>query len=248
MAPSLLDLPAELLLKIVEDGSPFWQESAYNALRATCREANGKLVHFFASKYFQKLRPSLTVSHLQCLHGISKNSIGSYVQTVELSVSTLFTHIHVDPDCESTDASRCSWYTEEQLSRVGFMSDQFRFNEEVMDFMADGSCASMLGEALSGLPILKCLTIRPPTVHGRMKAAKLDDIRSRWMLACKIILSAIFSRETTVQELTFTSGQCYLAVPISALDVTATHATHSVAMSKLCLDLVTDFKECKPVY
>lgn len=153
-------------------------------------------------------------------------------------VSTLYWHEDVDPDFESTDASQCSWFSAEEMVEMNMhRTDQFHFNDEVAEFIASGLCSSLLSDALSGCPNLKTLMIHAPEVELGMKPDKLKDIRNRWSLACKVLLSSVFASKTAIEELVLASEWPSLAFPLSALDVTALPCSLSSSLKKLHLDL-----------
>lgn len=59
MAPSLPDLPAELLLKIVKHDLWWLEKQTYKCLRATCRELSLKLAYFFRLSFLRISRFTL---------------------------------------------------------------------------------------------------------------------------------------------------------------------------------------------
>ncbi|KAH7090762.1 hypothetical protein FB567DRAFT_590139 [Paraphoma chrysanthemicola] len=246
MAPTLPDFPIELLLYIAESGTTLEQIFAHTNLRATCRTLNNKLVHNFELKHFHTARPKLTRTGLRFLLETSNRSIGRNIQTVELSASTLFTPMRIIPGSGPADDSICSWATiEQELSSPMIEPNHSHFNNELLDILADGSCASMLSGALSALSAVKSLKIRSPSIPDGMKATTLHSLRKRWTLACKVLLSAVLSRPNTLEELRLEAGQCDLAIPISTFAVTAADTSLSDSITKLDLSLAANSKQRK---
>jgi len=243
MAASLPGLPAELLLKIVGYGLPYFQKRAYTALRATCRELNDKLMYFFCYKYFHRIDVSLNRKQVRQLQAISKGSIAVHVEEIQLGVSTLFKHISVWYEDESTDASLCSWFSETELANMGSLYDQYQFDEDVANFITNGSCSQILSKALSQFPNVKSFIVKPPMVHWRMAKQKLEDIRSRWLVACKILLMAFFAKTTGFEHLEITYQDGHLLVPLSALDITAYCMPIQSSLKRVHMDFVADVSE-----
>jgi hypothetical protein len=261
MAPSLPDLPAELLLKIIEsDVEPeehpyLWyssitpskkQKFMYIALRSTCREINAKVVYFFGSKYFRTVRFKVDQTNLVRLQAISQGTLGVHVQSIEADVSTLLEYETVETDAESTDASPTidSWYSTQQQNIYEIWQFYFSFNEDVVDFVASGACDQILSQAMAAFHNLKTFTIRPPDIMGRMKEVKMRDLLSRWLLVSKTLLSCALSHGVTLEALVTERDpdEKPLPVPLSALDSTMIGRLQS-SLRKLQLDLDIDVNE-----
>jgi hypothetical protein len=181
MAPSLPELPAELLLKIIEsevepekhpdlDFVSFkpseMQKRMYIALRSTCREINAKVVYFFGSKYFKNVRVQLNEVGMEKLQAISHSPFRAHVCGLNIFVSTLFHQILLDGESDTTDASQCSWYGESAMGDMDIENCKCSFNESLAEFISDGSCGRMLGQALTEFNNLSSFSFRHPMVYS----------------------------------------------------------------------------------
>jgi hypothetical protein len=245
MAPSLTGLPVELLLKVVEADVAYWQLPASTSLRKTCQELNEKLSHFFGLKYFKHVSAVLTEEKIRKLRAVSKSDIGLHTREISLHISTLFKHISVEPEEESTDASRCSWYEEDYLEGWAFASDQFEFANHVAKFITDGSCSQLLGEALSGFSNATSLSIHAPMVFQGINKKILEDVRSRWSFACKALLYVFFTKTTAIEKLEISNSYPILPVPLSAIDVTLHCWAPLTCLKTLDITFTVDVKEGK---
>ena len=245
MAPALPNLPAELLLKIIDcEESLNEQKHLFTTLRATCREINAKVVYFFGSKYFRKVRVKLNEAGILRLQAISKGPFSCHVHGISIDVGTLFEQIICGHESDTTDASQCSWYSESAMGDLDIGNCKCSFNESVANFITDGSCSQVLSPALLEFHNLKSFSIIPPIVVGRMVEEKMEGIESRWLMASKTVLAAVFTGAVALEQFSIEQTFDSLPMPLSALEMAAIHwPKWSDSLRKLQLDLVNDLKE-----
>lgn len=194
MALSPPELPSELPPNIVECVANQKQEVLLAKLRATCREINAKLLYFFGLDYFKNVVIKLDGPGLSRLEAISKGAFSGYVYATTVDVHTLFKSTAVDDDWWSSDASDCSWYSINAREFWKLGNSRFCFDEGVADLLTNGTGAHVMDQALAKFINLKILRIKPPATVGRMRENKLGDLKIRWLLLSKILLSAAFSQ------------------------------------------------------
>jgi len=245
MPPSLPGLPAELLLKIIEtEALPEEQKRQFSRLRATCREINAKVVYFFGSKYFKKLKVKLNETGLLRLQAISRGPLRIHVHNMRIDVATLFDQVVFSHDSDTTDASLCSWYSDTAMGDMDIGNFKCEFNESVANFIMDGTCSQVLSPALLQFKNLKTFKINEPVVMGRMVKEKMEGIESRWLMASKVVLASAFAGIVALEQFSVEQVWQSLPMPLSALEVAAIHRPNwSTTLQKLQLDLVNDLKE-----
>jgi hypothetical protein len=221
MAASLPALPAELLLKTIEcDTTPYEQKLLFATIRIICSELNSKVVHFFRSAHCKNVKVKLTERGIPQLQAIANGPLHSHVRDITINAATFIEQKVVDNEPDTTNASQCSWYLESAMHDMNIMDCKCIFDENVTNFIMDGSLAHMLVPPLSKFANLRSFSIAPPFRFGRMKNQKLDGVKSRWLMACKITLSAVFSGTPTLEHLSVAQGYLHLTLPtaISALE------------------------------
>ncbi|KAF3052794.1 hypothetical protein E8E11_011653 [Didymella keratinophila] len=137
MAPSLPDLPAELLLKTIESLESDWDRTfLLKQLWNTSSQINEKLVYHLGTKKFQKIRMGVNRKQLTLLPVIARGHLGTYVRYLTLLTRPLVIADDFLSDEETTDASVGSWYSEksDQLEYL-----RWRFNDDVMGSITDAA-------------------------------------------------------------------------------------------------------------
>jgi hypothetical protein len=94
MAQSLNELPVEILLDIVENLDSYSQRKLLEALRATSKVLNAKLMRTFGVRYYKCLRVPLNEHGFARLLSISKSEIGLHVESITVNCNT-FHRFHV---------------------------------------------------------------------------------------------------------------------------------------------------------
>lgn len=119
MARSLPDLPAELLLKIIEyqpiqKGPDVFEmpnvmkerKDVYKAHRACCRELNAKLVYHFGRNHFREIRISVDKAGLSLFHAVSQGHLSAHLRSAELALDPLLAYDSRESDCNRPMLSR----------------------------------------------------------------------------------------------------------------------------------------------
>jgi hypothetical protein len=247
MSASLAGMPAELLLKIIENEPlPFHQKRLFVRLRAPCSEINANIVYFFASRHLKHVTFRLDETDSMLLQAVSESALSVHVQDITIRVTTLFEEDLYEDASDTTDSSQCSWYTKEQLELMDVTKCTCAFSESITNFMVSGSCSQMLIAALPRFLNLKAFRISPPYYAGEMIAKKLQEIENRWLVASQILLSAVIAGNIGFEEFPIEPGYNELQLPLSALDMTSVHwPKSSSSLQKLQLELANDLKEGK---
>jgi len=241
MAPNLPDLPAELLLKIVDSyRSSHMHKHLISNLRAACRETNAKLVYFLGSAYFQDVNVKLEKEQMLHFQVVCSGHLGPHIKGICVDATTLITETNRNSDTDSTNASLCSWYSEDTRNDLYLCHDYFAFDEKVTDFVLTGSFATILGQSLTRLPNLERFSIQSPSVYNTLNRTKVKDLKRRWLIAAESALTQGLARVSKLQELVTECGESLAPTPVSALRIMTIHGYGMGALRKLHLELDID--------
>lgn len=106
MAPSLPDLPAELLLMIVGDLPSSERRKTMEQLRATHPQIDEKIVYHYAMEYHKSVTLHLNRTTLTNFESIVTGYLGANIQSLNVDLSDLIAENvhHPDSDSDSTDS------------------------------------------------------------------------------------------------------------------------------------------------
>ena len=226
MAPSLPDLPAEVLFLIMQSYGKSWERTLTEKLRSTCKQLNEKLVFFYGSTYFTSIDVNMNGDDLTTLHSLARGNLGMHVQSLSIHTTTLVERTEVSMYSDSSSQSDGSWYSYNEMDDCTGKTSYFRFDEDVLKLLTDGTCVKVLARALEDLRSLNSITIHPPVVldpdctHG-MKQKKLEEVKLRWSMALRALLPTVFSYGPLLQVLHIKATQPSVPVPISTLNLFA---------------------------
>jgi hypothetical protein len=166
MAASLPGLPAELLVKIVEneaihEAMPFRQRLLLVEIRTTCREIHAKLIYFFGSRYLKDIEIKLAGLGMRKLQAIVDSPLRVHVRETTIDLMTLFKMRYLNDHPDTTDASQSSWYSSSAMCDMDISKCECSFNKDVANIIVDGSISQMLSPALSKFANLTSVSITP---------------------------------------------------------------------------------------
>lgn len=246
MAPTLPDLPTELLVAIARSYKEPWERIMTATLRCTCKQLNEKLVFFFGSIYFANLDVKMDDACITALQLLARGPLGIHVLSLKIYTNTLIQQTETSMQSESSSQSDPSWYSHNETN-FSYIS-LFRFDEDVLRFVVDGSCCvKRLVRPLGNLSALNSVTIHPPavldteTTHG-IKAKKLREIKLRWSMAMRALLATILNHGPELQALRIKATQPSVAVPISALNLFAMSPHRLTRLCRFEIDLDIDVR------
>jgi hypothetical protein len=172
MAPSLPDLPAELLLEIVGSLTPSERRKTMEQLRATHPQIDEKIVHHYAMEYHKSVTLHLNRTTLTSFGSIVTGYLGANIQSLSVDLSGLIganTH-HPDWDFGSDSADSEAQFLKTANDRCKVkdlkIDDSWEtktcgLDEVFFEFIADGSYAALLDRTLPKLQNMSSLTTRP---------------------------------------------------------------------------------------
>lgn len=263
MALTLQGLPTEILLSIIDsittpatsDASLMEFEKGetkrklFQALRATCTELNGKLLHYFGSKYFTYFWIQLTEENLLFLREISRRPIGDYVQDITINVDTLFEQNMTlfeerKSDSSESDESESDdsedWWASESAAEDKHVGECV-LNESVIKVLEDGSCARLSREALPALRNLRPLECAPPSYMGQLKEVNLFNVQGAWWMACEQLLSVTVTSTLNLESLSMWSPDMHpLGLPLSLFGKPVVYPDWMSSVKDLSLYMVDD--------
>lgn len=172
---------------------------------------------------------------------IAQGHLGAYVRSLTLLADSLIIEDDFFSDMETTDASIGWWYSDNSDQTDCL---QWRFNEDAMSFITDGSFATFLVQALRKLPNLISVAIEPPHIRPGLKDDKSAELTRRYLIAVKVLLNTILYRGQPLRELVIAARDdcCGPAtpVPLSSLDLIGVPSSSIASLEKLYLDLRVD--------
>lgn len=126
---------------------------------------------------------------------------------------------------------------------------QFQLNESLIDFIVNGSCGRMLGEALPEFCNLRSFCIMPPTFSEEIKVAMTEkmfkDINCRWALASKVLLTAVFTGVHKLDAFSIDIRDSSLWLPLSATGAVVAHwPSWLSSLKNMQLHMGNDLDEC----
>jgi hypothetical protein len=180
------------------------------------------------------------------LQALSRHPLRIHVQGITIEVPTSFEEVFLEYASDTTDVSRCPWYTKSALYNIDAAKCVCTFSGSVANFIVDDSCSQVLTPVLSQFLNLKSFHIAPLCTRGDVMAKKLREVESRWLVSYKILLAAAFTGVVALEEFVVEDNYNTLPMPLSVLDMTAVYRPKwSSSVKKLQLDLVNDLKEGK---
>lgn len=228
MTSALQELPAELLLHIIENlTTPTFSDDSLTAceekgnemklfmkLRATCVAINTKIVYFFASGYLKDITIQFSHDSLSRLQQISESLLRVHVQCITITALDIFS-----PDVALYE----SLMDIPDYGYGGLECDEFTLNESFMDSIVDGSYGRILAESLAESRQLKALRITPPAategMRLKMGSEMLKEIRTRWALTVKVLLHAVSAGIHSLGAFVINHPEGSIGCPLSALDM-----------------------------
>ncbi|KAF2036158.1 hypothetical protein EK21DRAFT_106261 [Setomelanomma holmii] len=212
-------------------------------MRAVCREINAKLTYFYGANYCKEITIALDEHGIQRVAALSKGLLRLHVERITIVVDTLYTQIVMESESETTDASLCSWYSQEALYDMNIYNCKCEFDESVANLIADGRCIQILGQALPELLEVKKFHICLPDTCSRIVPGKMKELERRWLMASKVLLAALFTAASALDQLEVNRGCHALPIPFSALDVATMHCPQwSGSMREMKLNIVNDLE------
>jgi hypothetical protein len=249
MALSLPDLPAELLLEIVDSLEPSQRRKTMEQLRATHPQIDEKIVHAYALKYHRSVTLHLNRTSLTRFEKIATGYLGANIESVSVSLSGLIRmNIH-HPDSECTDTEAValnSWLPEPSKSRdawessgTGFIweTNRCRLDEDFFEFIGDGSCAALLDRTLPKLQNMSSLTIHPVSVPINLGYTQSQEMGDRWRMVMKIMLSAVFNHCRSLQLLNIKRNNSLTGLSTPVFDLAGISSERLRSIKDLAFDL-----------
>lgn len=217
MAPSLPDLPAELLLMIVGDLPSSERRKTMEQLRATHPQIDEKIVHAYASEYHRSVTLHLNRESLTSFESVVSGHLGANIQSLSIDISYLIgTNVHhPKSDC---------------VSKV-------RLAEIFFTFIADGSCAALLDRTLPKLQNLSSLKIHPISATTNLDFTQTQYLKRRWRIVMKVMLFAVFNHCRSLQLLNIERDDEYYHMTIPVLDVAGFSSERLLSIKNLAFDL-----------
>ncbi|KAF2872916.1 hypothetical protein BDV95DRAFT_605505 [Massariosphaeria phaeospora] len=194
MAPNLPDLPAELLLLIVEcEPRPKHEKLAFKALRQTCKAINDKITHSFGCKYFADVTVGLDAIALDKIHGISHSQFVCHVEAVTVNTKALW-------NCD----------------QLGISADAAVLSlEGVMATLLNGTWANSLGHALPRLPHLKHLYVESPDHYDiGMQNWSRPSLSRIFTTIVKTTFTVALCKVSALETLSISATQYWSMVPV----------------------------------
>jgi hypothetical protein len=168
MAPSLPDLPAKLLLEIVRGLAPSLQRKAMEQLHATHPQIDEKIVRAYASEYHKSVTLHLDRTSLTRFESVVSGYLGVNIQSLSVDLSGLLganSHHYdsnFDSNSDSADSEAEAFKTVYDLWKPenSWTTGEICLDKNFLEFIADGSCATLLNRTLPKLQNMPSLTIR----------------------------------------------------------------------------------------
>jgi len=259
MAPTLQDLPAEILMLIcdsdvskqqserLDDCHEQWYQKRlyerqrrllYENLRLTCKEIDAKIVRYYAQSWHTNGRVELCEADLKKFQIISRGQLAFHVQSVTFSSRSLVEQKEMNYSSDSSNASsHGSWYPQERENASDWSYTHYSFQERNFEFLLGGRSAKLLSSFLPMMPNLKHVQIAQPLRLSEVRDSKLEEIQARWTLAVKIIMSAVLSNAVPLEVLKIGDCRDGQAIHSSVLEHFAIHASKLKALKFIGLNI-----------
>lgn len=241
MAPTLPDLPAELLLEIVGNLTPSERRKTMEQLRATHPQIDEKIVRAYASEYHRSVALHLNRTSLTSFESIAKGYLGANIQSLSIDLSGLIRAIVHRPDSnsDSTDIEVMALKTVQEPQTIGDSRATRKtcLDENFFRFLVDGSCAALLIRMLPNLQSMSSLIIRRVPRSSNFDMNQWKDLINRWRLVLRIMFSAVFNHCRPLQLLNIERNDDYPSSTIPILDVASFSPECLPSIKDLAFDL-----------
>jgi hypothetical protein len=243
MAATLDGLPAELLYMIGDSGS-HWKspQASYEKLRLVCKTIDQKIGRHYGQRWCKDTCVQLDQAGLVRIQAMSRGQIAFHVQTLTISCRTLLTWTYNNESSDSSGTEKDSWLENGYRISADGTVNHYAFNETTFQLLADGTCADTLGSALLRLPNLERVYISPPSLAEGLKITYIEQIKLRWTITMKTLLSIIMSKGKPLRVLAFKYPRraLRLAVHASVLEHVGIYMKQLNALTNLDLNFTAD--------
>ena len=198
MAVTLLSLPIEIILMIIESEPSWKQHDIIKSMRAICRELHAKTVHYYGQRYCKETEVTLSRDGLATLQNLSRGQLAHYVESITIDLETLLEHDCNDSFSESSEEVAQLWYRDDVSLDP---DDRTFFNEFTLNSLINGEVADLLGPAIAGFSHLKELDIAQPEVEQGLSAESSKALKARCTIAAKSLLSIALARAVPLEHI-----------------------------------------------
>lgn len=233
MAPSLPDLPAELLLEIVKSFPSYLHRHAMELLRATHPQINEKIVHAYAFKYHRTVTLYPDRTKVTRLQSIAAGYLGGNIESLSIDLMNFVRVETRKTDSDSTDAEVVDW----RVQRYGEDKMKYNFDDDLFTFVTDGSCTTLLEKTFPEMHNMSSLTIHSGRCFREFNEKQIEELKARWRLLLRIILSAVFNHCRPLQTLRIERYCPTVTMSIPILDLAGISADRLSSIKELAFDL-----------
>jgi hypothetical protein len=119
-----------------------------------------------------------------------------------------------------------------------------KFDKSVLDFLRDGSCGSMLREALVKLPKLRHISLRtPPLATPYTRLRKINILKRYWSTAVMTVYLSVFAAAPTLETLDVLPSPHELPTCVPVLSEIAIPMQKTVSLTKFGFNVELNVNE-----